>query len=471
MVSESRGKYLFKNTFIFTIGSIATKFITFILVPIYTHILTTQEYGVVDLISTISMVLAPVLILNIGESVMRFSLDKDADHNQIMSSGLLVLIMAVIGGAIIIPVAQCFGNLGEYSSYLYFYTISSAGSQLLLCYLRGKEQLIQYTCGNIINTFSVAVLNILFLVVLRKGIKGYLLAYIIAGIITAAYAFFAGNVLNVIRNFKINKRLTTEMLKYSLVLVPNVFMWWIMNSADRIVITAVIGAAANGIFAIAYKIPSLMSTVAGIFNQAWSYSAIREEESEDKESYTNNVYKGFFMVISLSALGMLMILKPFMHVYVNATYYSAWRYAPYLIIGFVFQTLSSFLSTPYTVNKDSKGFLFSATFGAVVNIVLNFLLVFKWGLTGVAIATGVSYVAVFFYRAIDTKKYIKMDIFNKRYMLIMMILIIQAITVYSENIFSYILLVIFFLLGIILQRDTWYPLYVQVRNKVKHKRC
>lgn len=471
MVSESRGKYLFKNTFIFTIGSIATKFITFILVPIYTHILTTQEYGVVDLISTISMVLAPVLILNIGESVMRFSLDKDADHNQIMSAGLLVLIMAVIGGAIIIPVAQCFGNLGEYSSYLYFYTISSAGSQLLLCYLRGKEQLIQYTCGNIINTFNVAVLNILFLVVLRKGIKGYLLAYIIAGIITAAYAFFAGNVLNVIRNFKINKRLTTEMLKYSLVLVPNVFMWWIMNSADRIVITAVIGAAANGIFAIAYKIPSLMSTVAGIFNQAWSYSAIREEESEDKESYTNNVYKGFFMVISLSALGMLMILKPFMHVYVNATYYSAWRYAPYLIIGFVFQTLSSFLSTPYTVNKDSKGFLFSATFGAVVNIVLNFLLVFKWGLTGVAIATGVSYVAVFFYRVIDTKKYIKMDIFNKRYMLIMAILIIQAITVYSENIFSYILLVIFFLLGIILQRDTWYPLYVQVRNKVKHKRC
>ena len=166
-----------------------------------------------------------------------------------------------------------------------------------------------------------------------------------------------------------------------------------------------------------------------------------------------------------------MILKPFMHVYVNAAYYSAWKYAPYLILGFVFQTLGSFLSTPYTVNKDSKGFLFSATFGAIVNIVLNFLLVFRWGLTGVAIATSVSYMAVFFYRVIDTKKYIKMDIFNKRYLLIMAILIMQAITVYSENIFSYILLGIFFLLGIILQHNTWYPLYVQFRNKVKHKRC
>ena len=92
-------------------------------------------------------------------------------------------------------------------------------------------------------------------------------------------------------------------------------------------------------------------------------------------------------------------------------------------------------------------------------------------MTGVAIATSISYMAVFFYRVIDTKKYIKMDIFNRRYLLIMVILIMQAITVYSENIFSYVLLVIFFLLGIILQRNTWYPLYVQFRNKVKHKRC
>lgn len=470
MAIESRGKYLLKNTAVFAIGNIATKLITFILVPIYTHILTTQEYGVVDLISTISMVLAPVLILNISESVMRFSLDKDANHNQIMSSGLLILISAAVLGMLIIPIVKLFDNLGEYSYYLYFYTIASASSQLFLCYLRGKERLSQYTLGNIINTFSVAILNIIFLVVLKKGIAGYLMAYIISNIITAAYAFLVGNVFEVIKNFKINKKLTSEMLKYSLVLVPNVFMWWIMNSADRIVITTVVGAAANGIFAIAYKIPSLISTVAGIFNQAWSYSAIREDESDDKESYTNNVYRGFFMVVSIAALGMMMILKPFMHFYVNEAYYSAWKYTPYLIIGFVFQTLGTFLSTPYTVNKDSKGFLFSATFGAVVNIALNFLLVFKWGITGVAIATCASYIAVFFYRVIDTKKYIKMDIFNKRYLFIMAILFMQAVTVYSESIFSYILLVVFFLLGVILQYKTWLPLFAQLKNKIIYRR-
>ena len=100
-----------------------------------------------------------------------------------------------------------------------------------------------------------------------------------------------------------------------------------------------LGAASNGIFAIAYKIPSLMSTVAGIFNQAWSYSAIREDNSDDIEKYTNSVYSGLFFVVSGCALGMMMILKPFLSIYVSDAYFIAWKYAPFLIIGFVFSNI------------------------------------------------------------------------------------------------------------------------------------
>lgn len=469
MSYESRGKYLLKNTFIFTIGSVVTKLITFILVPLYTYVLTTEEYGVVDLVTTVSIVLAPMLILNISESVMRFSLDRDANYNQIMSVGLIIMLFAIIIGFLIIPIAKLFLTISDYGLYIYFYTISSAISQLFLCYLRGREKLVFYTCGNIINTLTVAVFNIIFLVILKNGVKGYLKAYILANFITALYAFVVGDVIDVVKRIHVNKRLTIEMLKYSLVLVPNVFMWWIMNSADRIVITSVVGAAANGIFAIAYKIPSLMSTVAGIFNQAWSYSAIRENESKDKEKYTNEIYNGFFMVISLSALGMMMILKPFMKIYVNDSYYCAWKYTPYLIVGFIFQSLGSFLSTPYTVNKDSKGFLFSATFGAVINIILNILLVFKYELIGVALATCLSYMGVFFYRVKDTKKYIHMNIFNKKHILIIGLIIVQGIVMYLESLWAQLLLIILFLIGVILQYEIWKPLIIQIIKKISRK--
>ena len=75
--------------------------------PLYTYMLTSKEYGVVDLISTISMVLVPVLILNINESCNALFVDKDADYNQIMSAGLLGLLLAVIAGFLI------FSNFGK----------------------------------------------------------------------------------------------------------------------------------------------------------------------------------------------------------------------------------------------------------------------------------------------------------------------------------------------------------------------
>lgn len=68
------------------------------------------------------------------------------------------------------------------------------------------------------------------------SIKGYFLAYIISNIITILFAFIAGNVREVIRDYKFDIKLTKAMAAYSVVLIPNTFMWWIMNSSDRLVL-------------------------------------------------------------------------------------------------------------------------------------------------------------------------------------------------------------------------------------------
>ena len=142
--SESRGNYLAKNTAIFAIGSIATKLITFFFVPLYTNILTTAEYGVVDLVNTLSTVLGPILILNIYEAVLRFALDKGADYNKIMSIGLTILGGGLTVGLLIIPITSTIDGYGQYSVFIYFYVLSLAASLLFLSYLRGKEKLVLY---------------------------------------------------------------------------------------------------------------------------------------------------------------------------------------------------------------------------------------------------------------------------------------------------------------------------------------
>ena len=431
-MKNSRKKYLAKNTLIFALGNFGTKIIIFFLVPIYTKVLTTAQYGKVDLISTISMVLAPVLILNASEALLRFPLDEKADNDAIMSGGLILLLFGIVLGLIIIPISSNISLLSDLSIYLYFYVISYACFQVFTSYLRGTEKLLQYSMINILNTLLIAGLNILFLCYLNLGVTGYLLAYIISFFVSAIISMIIGKVGRVIRNIKIDRKLMKSMLKYSVVLIPNTFMWWIINSSDRIMVTSIIGAAANGIYAISYKFPTLLTTFATVFNQAWAYSAIKEDKSEDREEFNNKTYNYLVCFLTITALAMMLVMKPFLKVYVDASYYEAWKYTSYLIIGFVFSSIGSFLATQYTVNKDSKGFLFSALVGAIVNIVLNLFLIPTLGIHGAALATVISYCSVLVYRLIDTKKYLKIKFFNVKNVLGYVLLIIAAVAMYLD---------------------------------------
>lgn len=464
--SESRGRYLAKNTAIFAIGNVAARLISFFLVPLYTNILTTAEYGVVDLVNTLCTVLAPILILNINEAVMRFALDKGANYKKIMSTGLTVFVGAILFGILVIPASSLFSEVAPYSTYIYFYTVTLAGSQLFLCYLRGKENIAFYSVGSVLQTMTIALFNILFLAVLHKGIKGYFLAYIISNIITILFAFIAGNVREVIRNYKFDIKLTKEMAAYSVVLIPNTFMWWIMNSSDRVMVTSIIGVAANGIYAVSYKLPSLVSTMTGIFNQAWSYSAIREDGAEDENEYNNIVFNRLISIVMLLSIALLTIVKPFLRLYVGMDYYSAWEYTPFLIIGSAYLTLATFMATSYTVHKDSFGYLFSATFGAVLNIVLNFLLIPIIHVYGAAFATCISYIAVFAFRLIHTKKYIKYDIKNKEFIGGSVLLILSSISLFLDNYFGVIIQSIILLLAVWLYAKTWIPIVRQIAKKI-----
>ena len=452
-LGQQRNKYLLKNTVIFSIGNFGTKIISFFLDPLYTNILTTREYGTVDLIYTIGMVLVPLLTLNIGESIMRFALDKDADCDKIMSTGITILIFGAIIGLLILPIANLFESVSNYSIYIYLYTLTLAFSQIFLCYLRGKEFLLKYSIGNIIQSLTIAIFNIIFLIGMKKGIEGYLMAYILANVCTGLYGFWAGKVNLVIKKYSIDIELSKNMIKYSVVLIPNSFMWWIMNSSDRMMVSAMISVTANGVYAVAYKIPTLLSTITTIFNQAWSYSAIREDESEDKEEYNNRVYDNLVTIVIVVATGLLMIMKPFLSVYVGKEYYAAWHYVPYLIVGFVFMTLGSFIATSYTVHKDSMGFLISGTVGAIINLILNFILIPMMGVSGAAFATCISYFGVFAYRIKDTQKYIKLRVFKRKQICGYALLILSAMTCYLDNCIGQTLLVIEFICIILLNKE------------------
>lgn len=466
--AEGRGKYLAKNTLIFTLGDIGSKIISFFLIPLYTNYLSTEQYGTVDLITTIATVAVPVITLNIGEALMRFGLDKDADLEKNTQIGSFMLLVAAIIGIIIFPICGHISGVSSYAGYVYFYVLSLAASQIYLCDLRGKELLLKYSIGSILVTFLTAIFNIIFLVGMHMGIEGYLIAYGIANFVTALYALAAGRGYKAFGFSKLDKKLMRQMAKYSFVLIPNTFMWWIMNSSDRIMVTAMIGAAANGIYAISYKIPSIVSTATNIFNRAWSYSAIREENAVDEVEYNNLMLRmltGWGMLVGIFILA---IIKPFLHIYVAPSYYEAWRYTPFLVVGFVYMTVGSFVATSYTVHKDSFGFLFSGMTGAVINIVLNAVLIPFCKVYGAAFATCVSYIAVFMFRYFHTKKYMHYCINTPEFVIGSILLVVSSFCMFIDNYIGFAIQSGIFVVSMFWFSRDWLPILKKVISKVKH---
>lgn len=467
----SKNKYLIKNTLIFAIGNFATKLISFFLVPLYTSVMTTAEYGIVDLLYTVATFLVPLFTFNIIESVLRFSLDKNNNQNKIISIATIICIFTAIISILTIPVLSLFDNYKEYAVLFYIYVVTFAISQILLVNFKGKEQLKLYSLGNFLYTLMIAIFNIIFLIWFNWGIKGYFLAYIVANILISIFGFIFGKIIEDIKNFEFDKKLFIQMIKYSIVLIPTSFMWWIMNFMDRIIITKYLGASANGIYAVSYKIPTILSVLSSIFTQAWLFSAIKEKDSDDNETYTNSVFNFLSFGIIVSADLLLLIIKPFFKIYVASDYYIAWKYVPFLMIGYIFLTLSTFVSTSYNVNKDSRGMLYSALVGAILNLILNLILIPIIDVYGAALATTISYIAVFVFRIFNTGKYVKINI-NFKYVYSILASLFLCVLLYfiKDVIFTFMFGLIIIGTIIFAYRDTWKSILKVIRNLIKKKK-
>lgn len=429
----NKNKYLIKNSALFALGNIGTKLINFFLVPLYTYVLREEEYGSVDLMFTICSLIIPLVMCNINEAVMRFMIDKDQTDDEVASVGLVFMVMGILSGVFFIPLFLLFDVTKEYAIHMYCYIIFNAAHSVTFYYLRGKEKLLLYAIGSILTTFIVAILNIVFLVVLKWGINGYFLAYNLSYLLTTVFAIIAGKSYKVIFCFSLNYRLLRQMLTFSIALVPNSLLWWMMNSSDRIMVSAMVGLGANGLYSVSYKIPSLLNTFSHIFMQAWTYSAIREKNDGGSGDYNNYIFDKMFGLMILVSGGLILALKLLFRVLFSRSYFEAWKFSPFLIVGFFFLTMGTFIGTTYYVEKNTVGTMLSALFGAIINIILNFILIVRIGANGAALATCLSYISVFIYRMIDTRKYLKLNIINAKNISSVLCLLLMSVTVYVDT--------------------------------------
>lgn len=208
--------------------------------------------------------------------------------------------------------------------------------------------------------------------------------------------------------------------------------WWANNVSDRYVVTFLCGIAVNGVYSVAYKIPSILNTFQQIFIQAWQISAIKEYTNRDSRVFYGKALNCMNVMMCICCMGLILLTKPIARLLYAKDFYAAWQYVPFLLVSSVFNSASGILGPILTANKNSKAMGTSALYGALINIGLNIILVYIMGAQGAAIATAISSFFIYLFRKFAVGNDI--SYVNKNRMLISWIAInVQAIlAIYTQ---------------------------------------
>lgn len=463
MEKKNKIKNLLQNALLFTISGFGSRIVSFFLVPFYTYVLSTGEYGKVDLVTTTVQLLIPILTINIQDAVLRFSLDGQYRREDVVAVGFRTIGLSTIVlsvGLFVLKFLSIITLEVNYILFLYVSFIVGAINNNLSMYIKAKNQVRVLAVWGIINTIITCACNLFLLLVLKMGVNGYMIAYVSGTIVADIGMFLSGNVLCDLKKSRNSSKIIGVMLLYSAPLIANSLGWWINNASDRYILTFFCGAAINGIYAVSYKIPSILSALQSIFYNAWSISSITEFDADDTDGFIGDTYT-VYSSLSFFACSLIILMNVYIARLLYAKdFFEAWKYVPLLLVGTVFNGLGLFNGCIFTAVKRTKDISITTIISALINTMLNFILIPRVGAYGAAFATMIGYFAIWLTRTVGLRRIIRMNVEWKCQVLMIVIIFTQCVVASAGGGILYQLPLVIFI-GI-LQRKTLLKLFDKI---------
>ncbi|MGO6413635.1 oligosaccharide flippase family protein [Streptococcus pneumoniae] len=456
----SKYKELAKNTGIFALANFSSKILIFLLVPIYTRVLTTTEYGFYDLVYTTIQLFVPILTLNISEAVMRFLMKDGVSKKSVFSIAVLDIFIGSIAFALLLLVNNLFSLsdlISQYSIYIFvifvFYTLNN----FLIQFSKGIDKIGVTAISGVISTAVMLAMNVILLVVFDWGLLGFFIANVCGYVIPCIYIVSRLRLWELFE-IKIDKKLQWEMVYYALPLVLNILSWWVNNTSDRYIVTAIVGIQASAIISVAYKIPQILFTISAIFIQSWQISAIKIQEDKSDTTFVSNMLLYYNALLLIIASGIILFVKPISNILFGISFYSAWELVPFLIISSLFNAISGCIGAIMGAKMDTHNIAKSALVGMIANIILNIVLTFLMGPQGITISTLIASFLIFYMRK-DSVKEINSETYRAIYLSWILLVVEACLLIYMDFIIGALIAMV---INLFLLKDVIKPLYLKI---------
>lgn len=420
MTTRGRFGKLFSDTVILAIGTFGSKLLVFLLMPLYTALLSPSQYGTAELITGTANLIMPFACVGITNGIFRFAAEKGTDREGVFSSGMVLLGAGLCGTVLLGAVALCIGAAWRTEILLVVLYVLAADLQAVCAqYVRAVDRTRLFAVQGILNTLVTVGFNILFLMAFDLGVTGYVLSTVVGNLLTTAFLVVSARLWRVFRLSHVSRTAMRELFRFSLPMVPTTICWLITDLSDRYLVSWFCGEAVNGVYSAAYKIPTIVNLVSGIFMQAWQFSAVvQSADGEECSRFYSQVFRGFLSVIFIGSGGLILLSPWLCRLLLNSAYHEAWRYMPTLLCSAALESVVSFLASVYMVHKKSMHSFLTAVAGTGLNLLLNFLFIPRTGTfggaLGAAIATLIGYAAVWVLRMADVPRLLRFRLYLPR---------------------------------------------------------
>lgn len=432
MTTRGRFGKLFSDTVILAIGTFGSKLLVFLLMPLYTALLSPSQYGTAELITGTANLIMPFACVGITNGIFRFAAEKGTDREGVFSSSMVLLGAGLCGTVLLGAVALCIGAAWRTEILLVVLYVLAADLQAVCAqYVRAVDRTRLFAVQGILNTLVTVGFNILFLMAFDLGVTGYVLSTVVGNLLTTAFLVVSARLWRVFRLSHVSRTAMRELFRFSLPMVPTTICWLITDLSDRYLVSWFCGEAVNGVYSAAYKIPTIVNLVSGIFMQAWQFSAVvQSADGEECSRFYSQVFRGFLSVIFIGSGGLILLSPWLCRLLLNSAYHEAWRYMPTLLCSAALESVVSFLASVYMVRKKSMHSFLTAVAGTGLNLLLNFLFIPRTGTfggaLGAAIATLIGYAAVWVLRMADVPRLLRFRLYLPRQLCSLALLLAAA---------------------------------------------
>lgn len=451
------GKYarLGKNVFWMFIGNMGSKILTFLMLPFYTSHLSVGDYGTVDLIQVYVTLLTGLVTCCLTEAIFVFpkgqSLLKQRNY---FTSGLVFSLSALLltGGIfvfllIVLHKLSYDGIFVKYNTYIFLIICVTFLQSYTQQFARSIDKIKVYVSSGVVLTLTTVLTSLIFLPL--WGVEGYIYSLILSYLVAAIYTIVVGKEYLFFSLKCLSKQRLDEMLKYSIPMIPNSIMWWVLSTLNRPLLEYYSGIDAVGILAVANKFPMVMSVIYSVFAYSWQISVLEEFKNMGYKNFYNRVFRLLFFVLICFLLVITLFGRSLVKLMAESSYYDAWQYIAVLSLAVIFSNLSGFIGTNFIATKESKYYFSTSVWGGLLCLTLNFLLIPIWNIWGAVISILLSNLLMLLLRAKITWKYT--PIYNCRLYLLTLLGVIgyMGINQIEDNLCLNILCALMLLGGII----------------------